>query len=50
MKAKDSKSVLQAKKGKYLTNGKIYVKKVYVGKNDNPLNWKEVDAPKKDKE
>ena len=36
-------TVLEAEKGKWLTNGETFSTKVYLGINDSPLNWREVD-------
>ena len=36
--------VLEASEGKVLTNGEIYSTKVYLGVNDSPENWHEVDS------
>ncbi len=36
-------NVLTADEGKVLTNGETYSKQVWLGVNDSPSNWQEVD-------
>ena len=36
-------NVLTADEGKVLTNGSTYSKQVWLGVNDSPANWQEVD-------
>lgn len=36
-------NVLTAEEGKVLTNGSAYSKQVWLGVNDSPSNWQEVD-------
>lgn len=36
-------TVLTSDEDKFLTNGDTYSQKVYLGKNDSPDNWCEVD-------
>lgn len=44
-------NILTADEGKWLTNGDTYSKKVWLGVNDSPSNWSEVDdAPEEYKE
>lgn len=35
--------MLVADEGKTLTDGEIYSQVVYLGKNENPDNWQEID-------
>ena len=34
---------LEADEGKMLTNGEIYSSQVYLGVNDSPENWREIN-------
>ena len=36
-------NVLRPEEGKVLTNGSTYSKEVWLGINDSPSNWQEVD-------
>lgn len=36
-------NILTADEGKWLTNGQTYSQKVWLGINDSPNNWHEVD-------
>ena len=36
-------TVLEPSEGKVLTNGETYSRKVYLGINDSPANWTEID-------
>ena len=36
-------NILTADEGKWLTNGDTYSKQVWLGVNDSPSNWSEVD-------
>ena len=36
-------NVLTAEEGKVITNGSTYSKQVWLGINDSPSNWQEVD-------
>ena len=36
-------NVLTAEEGKWLTNGETYSKQVWLGVNDSPSNWQEVE-------
>jgi len=36
-------TVLEPSQGMTLTNGETYSKKVYLGINDNPNNWYEIE-------
>lgn len=36
--------ILTPDEGKYLTNGETYSTKVYLGKNAEPNDWREVDS------
>ena len=40
---KNGTRVMTPDEGKYLTNGETYSTKVYLGKNANPDEWREVD-------
>lgn len=35
--------ILEPSEGKVLTNGETYSRKVYLGINDSPANWTEID-------
>ena len=35
--------ILTPSQGKVLTNGETYSRKVYLGVNDSPENWTEID-------
>lgn len=35
--------ILEPSEGKVLTNGETYSRKVYLGINDSPDNWAEID-------
>ena len=41
--------VIEAEKGKLLTNGETFSEKVFLGVNDDPENWWEVDEDKAEK-
>lgn len=41
MKIQDN--ILTAAEGKWLTNGSTYSKQVWLGVNDSPDNWREVE-------
>lgn len=36
------RKVLKASDGMTLTNGEVFAKEVYLGKNDSPENWNEI--------
>ena len=41
-------NVLRPEEGKVLTNGSTYSKEVWLGINDSPDNWQEVDEAEAD--
>ena len=43
-------TVLTPDEGKYLTNGETYSTKVYLGKNADHNDWREVDSIEEDPE
>jgi hypothetical protein len=36
-------NILTADEGKWLTNGQTYSQQVWLGINDSPSNWREID-------